>query len=338
MPNWKPTAEALAVSVVKTITSLIEPIEAHTPNLLPDLRQSKKLAVVSDYSGEHDSSPFQVLSFLIADSESVLGEWNKERLAIREKYLSDGRRLGFKSLGDETKQKAIFSFLKAASTINGVVFCVAIDKSTQPFSSMYQLAITDEAKATWKPKVWEKLIRISAFGSILVGGLCNAEQDVHWIMDQDDIIANDLLLEGAASVIGRMFSIHTPCQPGKVSLGVANEFDDKRLAEDLVSIVDLAGGATAENHAALGIDRIPRSSDLLIPVRERTSTKTQFLSAWMSDETVPLKKIVLLVRPHSTGEMLFSIGRPHMFTDIPPDTSALWLPFDTRMRGLSLPT
>lgn len=328
MGNWRPSTESLNIPLMAAMTNLLLPREEVDANLLPNLRLSRELVVASDYSGEHIASPFQVLTFLLATGESIHWQWNDARLAIREQFLKDGRRLAFKGLGDESKQKAVVPFLAAADSIDGVLVSVAVDKSIEPFAAMYQFGGWEESGPPWKPDVWEKLLRISAFGSVLIGGLCGPEQPVRWIMDDDATIANDTLANEASGIFGTMLHDTRPQPHGPISFGIAPKFDDERLAEDLVSLCDLAGGATAENHAVLGSGLLPRTSDLFVPIMQHRSTKTQLLTAWLALDNTRLRKITMAVRQHAPGQLLLSIGKPQLRPDMPNFTAPLWVPHD----------
>jgi hypothetical protein len=325
MNHWNPTEDSLRSPLMRAMTKLILPHEASGKLRLPDLRQSREIILASDYSGDHDNQ-FQVLSFLIAAGESVYGAWSQARQEVRARFLANGRRISFKNLSDGHKQKALAAFLQAADKITGALLCIAIDKTIEPFSAMYQLSAAAQCDP-FKPKVREKLLRVSAFASAISGGLSAAGQHIRWVMDDDEIVANEKLQDEAGSTCMSMFRLH--CPPDcKLTLGIAGKFDDNRMAEDLISVVDLAGGATAENHAALGIDRMPQSTDLFVPLTKRRTTKTQILSAWLSSTDQRLEKFTILVRQHAPGQLLFSIGRPEVRLDMPPLTTPLWTPLD----------
>lgn len=46
----------------------------------PDLRRDSDLVIAADYSGEHQSSKYQILTFLLADRIGVLSEWENKRI------------------------------------------------------------------------------------------------------------------------------------------------------------------------------------------------------------------------------------------------------------------
>ena len=166
MANWIENT-ICGDSLIRQLGSAFVELERQSQGTFPDLRQDKELVMACDYAGEHKNSPFQVLTFLLADRPGVLQRWEGERLRIRQEHLRDGRRLSFKGLGDALKQKALIPFLKASADINGIVLCMAVDKSLAESGLGYQFPSLGNVK----PLVLAKMVKIALFGSFLVGGL-----------------------------------------------------------------------------------------------------------------------------------------------------------------------
>lgn len=308
------------------MTNLIVPHEQRHPDLLPNLRTSSQLVMASDYSGEHPESPFQVITYLLATDESIFDTWNPARRSIRQHFFTDDRRFAFKSLNDQSKQKALIPFLRSVDDIDGVLVSIAIHKTIEPFAKMHPF--DDATTKLWKPEVWEKLLRVGHFGAVLVGGLAKAGQLIRWMMDDDAIVANEGLQNPAAQTILTMFARTCRWPQDNLKFGIASRYDDDRLAEDLVAICDLAGGATAENHSVLGPDLLPRTSNLFVPIMAPRSTKAMILSLWLSSSTSRLRKFTIAVRQHAPRELLLSIGQPKMRPDLAPVGAPRWLPPD----------
>lgn len=327
MNNWQPAPEARNKSVMKSLSDIIEPLQSRNPKLFPNLRNSKAIVLASDYSGEEKYHPFQILSFLLVDIESANGEWNNARHAIREQHLPDWRELAFKSLGDQRQQKALIPFLKAVDTLNGVLFTVAIEKSIKPFSDCIPIPNPPAKERQAHDKhTWEKLLRISNFAGAIVGGLCNAEQEIHWVMDYDNIIANDELKKTTAHVCNGFFNYYCPSRNGKVFYTAAHDYqNDNGLAVDLVSITDIAAGATAETLAALGSEKMPRSTQLFVPILKPRSTKTDFITMWLADKSSTLMKVNVFVRREGEN-YLISMNQTESAVGDPIICAPIWTP------------
>jgi hypothetical protein len=288
----------------------------------PDLRRDPDLVLAADYSGEHQSSDYQILTFLLADRPGILSAWETERISIRSEHLADGRRHAFKSLNDVQRQKALVPFLNASARINGVLLCVAIDKEI--ISS--NLGYTFCGDSVFKPNVLAKLIRIAAFGSLLVGGLATTGQSLMWITDDDEIASNEASQIEAGNVIGSLLNRMCPFGRPQTQLGIAGKFDDGRRAEDLCAIPDLVGGAVAEFLSNIDKSAIPRSTNIVTPMLDRQSTKSSIINRWFSVLREPLAGLLCLVRSHESGYLL-SFGKPSI---TPGDAGVprIWLPPD----------
>lgn len=276
------------------------------PDFFPDLRDCPDLVMASDYAGEHAGSDYQVAVFLLTNRLGIMQTWEAERLMVRQKYLVDGRRIAFKKLTDRALQKALGPFLNATQKMNGIVFCAAIDKSLLDSNFGYQFNLIGAAK----PLILAKLTRIAVLGSMLVGGLSNSGQNLHWITDDDEIVSNEVVCQEAGAVISAMMNRNCPKGMEVPCLGIAGKFEDNRRAEDLCAIPDLVGGAMAEMLTAIDKATIPRESDIVTPVLGRTSTKSKLVFSWFAGLKGPLKKLFCLVRAAPEGQVLISFADP----------------------------
>lgn len=85
-------------------------------------------------------------------------------------------------------------------------------------------------------------------------------------------------------------------------LSIASKFDDDRRAEDLISIVDLAGGAFAESLSTLGPDGIPTSTDIFTLIHQHLSTKTLLIPILAVIAESSIKENVLRSASSRRGE------------------------------------
>ena len=83
--------------------------------------------ITSDYRGAHKASRYTTTSILSADLESCQ-QWEVARRQVRSTYLTDGRRMAYKNLGDRQRAKALLPFLEAAGTIDSLVASAVVDK------------------------------------------------------------------------------------------------------------------------------------------------------------------------------------------------------------------
>ncbi len=161
-----------------------------------------------------------------------------------------------------------------------------------------------------------------------MSGLCRPGQNLHWITDEDEIVANEDHQKDAGQMMGGMLYHYCPEKMGEIRLGIAGKFEDDRRAEDLISIVDLVGGAFSEYLMALGTDSLPKSTNLFVPMRKPMSTKSQLILAWLFGSNRPLKKVICLVRSWEAGKVLVSFPRPKIRRRFPGENLPLWAPPD----------
>jgi len=286
----------------------------------PNLGDGSHLVLASDYSGEHAHPEFRVLAFLLTTFKSVMTDWQPSRQAVRRKHLTDGRRMSFKALNDARRINALPSFLEAASQLRGVLICVGVEKThTLPFNHLPPL------EHNWKPDSLKKLLEICAFGAAIVDGLRSTGQGMHWITDDDAIVATESAKRDAMKLFGSIAHKY-PNEEPRFRLGIASQFDDDRIAEDLVAIPDLAAGAFSDMLLATGKSNIPTSGSGIGGEQLFLQIKSIFINFWLS-QVQPLNYFHVLVRSAEQGHSRYSFGRPSIgvaeHDNVPEDHPAI---------------
>ena len=115
------------LALLNEISDLIRREEWRYPDALNSVRCGPTMLIACDYGGMHRAARYETLAFLVADLAFVW-LWNELRQGIRAKFLSDGRRLAYKQLGDRKRAQAVVPFLRASNTIPGLLLVFAIDK------------------------------------------------------------------------------------------------------------------------------------------------------------------------------------------------------------------
>jgi hypothetical protein len=295
--------------------------------IYPDLNDGSDLVLATDYSGEHEAPDFRVLGFLLTTQKSLESVWERARLEVRRKYLHNDRRMAFKKLDDALRINAFPTFLKAASQLNGVLACVAVEKSFQlaPIEALPPL------QYNWVPDPLEKLLEICTFGAGLVNGLRSPGQNVLWLTDDDAIVVKE---EARADARTLMTSCLFPYPDEKplFALGVASEFTDDGLrAEDLLAIPDLAAGAFSETLMSMGTANIPTSGSGPGGHTLWLKTKSTLINGFLAETGNPLKVISCVVRRHPQGMML-SFGRPFVRLPRPGESTEEAVPTNEKWR------
>ena len=303
MSNWI-SPDIRSNDLQNSFSQQCELAQSRKPDFFPSIRDDSELVIAGDYSGEHAESAFDVITLLLADRPGILDSWEAARCQIRESLLPDGRRHAYKRLSDSLRQKALIPFLRASSAINGILLCVAFDKSL----SKTNIGISQHAESVLNPTVYSKLSKIASFGSILTSGLAREGQNLLWITDDDAIVSNERHQIETYGVIRQTLDAFCPFTMGDVNFGIASKFEDNRRAEDLCAIPDLIGGAIAASLTELGGPRaISRQTELTTSLNKHIATKNALITAWFSEPS-QLKRMLCVVRPNENGTILMSFS------------------------------
>ncbi len=287
--------------ISNSISDSIATLEWANPNLLTDLRCDTDLIVICDYSGQHNEASHESYSFLVA-AKSFTWLWDELRKETRKKILRDGRRMSFKALNDSRRKQALVSLLKAANTIPGLLFTIIVDKRIGSlFKKDAGSTIEPSNLVNWHPDTLERLLRMSHFGSTLLSGLSAPGQNVIWLTDEDDIVANSQRIIDGTEAIVNITSHYMPHNLGHFRYGSTQSDDGSFFIEDIASIPDLAAGALNEI-ACKGL--MPRGQGLTIPLSTELSKKSRCIAGWIADgELHTLKRIVMALDAGEKGSI-----------------------------------
>lgn len=285
------------LGMADSISDMIATEEWRSPGLLTDLRASPTLLVASDYGGEHASAYYQTISLLVADMRGVVASWDLTRRKLRSRFASDGRRLSYKKLGDRQRARMLLPFLAAANQLPGVIATFLIDRRIETFFSS-DIDITGELvidSTYWKPKAFEKLLRVAHFGSLLIAGMSSQGQNILWITDQDAITANLKKHTEATKVIASVLSGYLSHSVGHIRIGTAQSDDGSLNIEDLLAIPDVVAGAWAEvsSHVARRFGRLAHPVHVM--ATKNLLRKAHEILLWHSEARHSLKRIAFVI-------------------------------------------
>jgi hypothetical protein len=266
---------------------------------------SSCLYLASDYSGDNSKYDFNVITMVVADFKSWT-RWESHRREIRAKHFkhTPSRRMSFKDLNnDKCRQAALEPFLDAANQLNGICVTFAVRKHLQGiFDCPHSLEICRshaDLKANWKQKPFSRMLAIVQIVSFLVSSLAKQGQDVLWITDEDDIVANDLFKADVQKMLGNVMETVCMHALGKLEFATTALTDARRGVEDFVAIADLVAGATAEGFTSFGkCGPIPTGGESRLSKTTDISSKTKFIWNWLRPGIEPLKKLTCIVQPH----------------------------------------
>ena len=289
------------------MSASIRKSEIRYPGIVPNLSQGSTLLLLSDYGGYHKTARYESLAYLVTNPER-LGQWNQRRTIIRDAYLPDGRRISFKKLGDKKRKKLLAPYLEIANSIPGLLIVFIIDRSIESlFEDKGEMdragAVLDEI-AFWKKGVFERLMRIVHFASLLLAGLSGSGQDVLWMSDEDAIVADEKRLRGFVRLFGIVSSHYLQHDLGHLRIGTTKSDPGDRWLEDLTALPDLAAGALSETLTRYSMENNVPHSDLITPPTESISRKAKDVMNWFSNNTRNLRRLVLLIEKDKNAPRL----------------------------------
>lgn len=242
------------------------------------------IMVGSDYSGTHAKSKYLVYTFLFADEERS-SYWPKARHDWRKSFLADGRRLSFKALNDRIRRRSLQPFLDTLRYLFGSCVSIAVHKHYKKMAS--EESTLDfwrqihGLKAKWRPTAFEQMVRTAHLFALLVGHFSRPHQDITWITDEDEIVANDDRLTDTMDFVAQFSKLHVPHKLGVFAMNTTAYGGVSRAFEDFVALPDLVAGALAEYLSIRCLQAdwnqegdLPLLPDLLTP-------KTELLCSWL---------------------------------------------------------
>ena len=254
--------------------------------------------VSSDYGGAHKTSLYETFSVLYLDLQAS-SEWEFRRRAVRQRFLSDGRRMAFKSLNDSKRQNALVPFLDAANHITGVLLTLAVRKSIENLCSDEEFFAYSKQQLSLDKGLnyasFERMLRIVNLVAMLYGGLSKQGQSIYWVSDEDALFANDRRSQDLKKILDRWSSQYVTHSLGELGVGTTSIDEGDRIDEDLNSIPDLMAGAVSEVTTALAHacgGSIPIK--VAVPFSQCLSPKTDLIYSWFSDNQSSLQRAVIV--------------------------------------------
>ena len=224
--------------------------------ILPDFSDDSKLAVMSDFGGEHQKALFNTYSFLFLAYNKV-GPFEKKVRELRDKYglLTPYSEFEYKKLKSGSRSRALKEYLHLVDHfIHGAIITIAIDKRIKTVFGaekeqahpvmIEQLEKLDLGK--WKGPEAEKVLRITHIISAFSTLLTHENQRLLWYSDNDPINEDGSKRDSKHTVqifthVLGMYLTH------KLDIiGFGKSFNERSHLDDLLSVPDLAAGVVQD--------------------------------------------------------------------------------------------
>lgn len=255
--------------------------------------RGRQLLIVCDIGGSQKDQPFETFSFLVMDLDAN-AEWLAGQRTFRTRILTQPRRMAFKAFNDRVRRRALTPFLALAESLNGILVTFAVHKVERPTIGDGG-ATREELAALWKPAVANRMLWLIYLGAFLVSGLCVPNQDVMFIIDEDDVAANVPQLTKLTELFGRAVSNQEGPMMGHLRCGTTKSDDGSLALEDLAAIPDLVAGATAEFIGTLTVKGAGPLSPLIQFLPSGVTGKTRMIMPWSLASGGSLERFVCLI-------------------------------------------
>jgi hypothetical protein len=305
-----------ALGMMNMFSDIIRREEISHTNLLTDLRGTPTVFVASDYGGMHAGASYQSMSFVFVNPENLLA-WDTTRCSLRDRLRLGSRRMSYKALNDGRRRRALSPFLEAANLIPGILVSVLIDRGVQTVFERGTpnglVAIRSELFPDWNAAVVERALRVVHLVSFFLAGLTAPGQDVLWITDEDDIVANEARLRQLVSVFARISSHYLTHSLRHLRIGTSRSDTGRRDLEDLLAIADLSAGSLQEGVKKQGVP----TGEFWLPSPTDLPAKTRSILDWFADGTTLLKRLVyVLDETPDSGKLRITSMKFHGTNDL----------------------
>jgi hypothetical protein len=289
------------------------------PVMFPDFSDESTIFAASDYSGQHKTAGYEAYSFVLTTPKRWQS-WERHRIEIRSRFLMT-RRISYKSLEDKKRWEVLPIFMAAAAILEGITFTILVNKKIVSLfskSGKIDLDHPDLARfSNWKESVIERTLRITHLMALFVAGLSNEGQNLIWITDEDEMVANEERLREVTSVISEVFSNLIEHNFGHFRFGTTASDNGTLQLEDLAAIADLSAGALVDVLTDLESAGKTTSPHLFIPIGHKVSRKSRAITAWFTSYDMPMRHIVVALDPDGDeGQITL---RRLVFDEVTPD-------------------
>ncbi|MGN4047999.1 hypothetical protein [Pseudomonas sp. SM4] len=270
---------------------------------LPDFSDDEKIAVMSDFGGEHPGAHFHTYSFLIL-AYNKIGPFMEQLDKLRQKHglLNPYSEFAFKDLGYGPRSRALPEFLHLVDKfIHAAIITIAIDKqidtvfgvSKKQAHQLIEDQLFSMGLGKWRGAAGEKVLRVCHSIALFTALTTRKNQRLLWYCDNDAINENarDRDFADTQQIFLRTLGMYSKHKFDLVGFG--KSFDGKSHLDDLLSIPDFAAGVVQDllkSHKT-GDDNISGGAE-----------KVELLK-WMATKSNFLSKITIQISKLTSGEL-----------------------------------
>lgn len=206
-----------------------------------DLRQSQRVILAADFSGDHEESDYRVIGFAAMDSATV-DTWKVHMQKLRRDTPLKRRRMSFKELRDRVRLKALPRYLGTMQVLHGYCLVVALNKKLGPLAEV-QLTGALAPLAQWKDNVRQRAVHIATVGAFLASSVCGTGADITLAVDADEMASDRQRFSEFQSLFRVCTHNLAARQFGTLEACTTLDPTKNLFVDDLCAIADLSAGA-----------------------------------------------------------------------------------------------
>jgi hypothetical protein len=203
-------------------------------------------------------------------------------------------------LNDSLKVRILWPFLTLASDLSGILVVFTIDNAVKTIFE--DKKIDNNAPAKWDGYSYEKVMRIIHLISLLISGLSRSGQNVLWITDQDEIVANVNRIYKVTELLATVSSNILTHNLGHLRVASTASDKDNQL-EDLAAIPDLACGAVSDLMTKMKLSGGFSSIGLTTLLPTGIKTRTRLILSWIAEPHYSLVRLCIRIYKTLDGKL-----------------------------------
>jgi hypothetical protein len=273
-------------------------VARYGPQMLSGPRGGQFL-MTCDIGGSLKGQAYETYAFLMLDLDRN-SRWLSGQSLFRRELLQQRRRMCFKAMNDVFRRRALPPFLGLAEELDGVLVTFVVDKVDRPNLAV-EVDLAAELAPFWKRSVIDRLMWVTYLGAFLLSGFAAADQNVMFIIDEDEVAANVPQLTKLTELFGRAFANQEDMpMMGHLRCGTTKSDDGSQALEDLNAIPDLAAGALGELTDALRRQGLGPLSPLIQRLPPMLTWKTRTIMPWLMRRGRSLTRFTCMIDGGST--------------------------------------
>jgi hypothetical protein len=282
---------------------------------LPDFSDDKKIAVMTDFGGEHPGARFHTYSFLFV-AYSKVSVFEEQMQALRKKYglLAPYSEFAYKKLKSWPKRDALPEYLQLIDQfIHGTLITIAVDHQIDTVfgadKKQAQAVIVEQLESLglglWAGPAAEKTLRVTHIIAAFASLLTHENQRLLWYSDLDLINEDGKTrnFKDTQEIFNHTLGMYLPHKLDMI--GTGKSFAEKSHLDDLLSIPDLAAGVTHDL-----LKQYETGSDI------SGGDEKAHVIRWIATPAKYLSKITIQIKRAADGSIVF--GTVDMTLNEPP--------------------